>query len=155
MNFITSITLAIAVLGAVLGIINTIHSLNRDRILLKIIPKWIIVPSGRYLGIEIVNLSYIAVVVEEVGFSLTRTIKGERIPLLNPVVLDGGPFPRRLEPRYSMTVVASKELLKSKEFRRIKFAYAGTSCGLIFKGNSGALRQAVHDCRMKDKGSNV
>ena len=155
-------TLAIAVLGAVLGIINTIHSLSRDRILLKVIPERV-VPKGhnkRDLGIRIINLSYIAVSVEEVGFE----IKGEKIPLfdsgvsLSRAALGERMFPKRLEPRTSMTVTVPWEVLKSlksEEFKRVKFAYARTSCGLIFKGSSGALRQAVYDDRIKDRGSNV
>jgi len=174
MNFITSMTLAIAVLGAVLGIINTIHSLNRDRILLKVIPEWV-VPKGhdeRDLGIRVINLSYIAVSVEEIGFE----IKGEKIPLFDPSfeevevpLFDSGVslsraalgermFPKRLEPRTSMTVTVPGEVLKSlksEEFKKIKIAYAITNCGLIFKGSSGALRQAVYDDRIKDRGSNV
>jgi len=146
MNFITILTLVIAVVGAVLGVINTAHSLNSDRIILKVIPEWLITPEGRHIGIEIINLSYITVGIDEVGFSLTRRVKGRsslRLVLPNPIVTDGGKFPRKLEPRFSITLMSSDQIWKSKEFKEVKFAYVRTSCGLFFKGSSGALKQAV------------
>jgi len=155
MNLITGVTLGIALVGAVLGVINTVHSLNRDRIILRVIPQWMIMPNALLLGVEIVNLSYIAVGIEETGFSLSKRKRGERIPFMNPVVLDGGAFQRVLQPRSSMTVFVPQQIPISEEFKNVKCAYVRTSCGLIFRGSSRALKQAVHEAKMKNRGSNA
>jgi len=158
MNFITSLTLAIALLGAVLGIINTVYSLNRDRIVLKVIPKWVITPNGKYIGIEAINLSYIAVGIDEVGFSLTRRVKWRsslRLPILNPVVTNGGKFPEKLEPMFSITLIETRPILESKEFKEVKSAYARISCGLIFNGSIRALKQAAYSSKQQHIDDNV
>lgn len=74
MTVINGITLALALLGAVLGIINTWHSLDKSRVKLRVRPKHAI-PFGVMderltFCIEITNLSAFAITVEEAGVSL-------------------------------------------------------------------------------------
>jgi len=165
MNLITGVTLGIALVGVVLGIINTIHSLNRDRIILRVIPVRVLTPGlslREDLGVQIINLSYIPVVVSVVGFSLSKRSffpskgkKDKRIPFINPVVLEGGAFPRVLNPGFLMTILVPEQILKSEKFKSVKFAYARTSCGLIFKGNNRVLMQAIYNAKIKDSSNNV
>jgi hypothetical protein len=52
---------------------------------------------------------------------------------------DHGPWPRRLEPRSSISVYGQAP--GSVSGARIKCAYARTDCGVTKRGNSPALRQ--------------
>jgi hypothetical protein len=118
------ITLALAVLGAVLGIINTWHGVSRSRVKLKVVPAHAI-PFGEVeesinFSIEVTNLSEFAVTIREVGLFHKGTKK--RSAMVKPIILDNGNWPRRLEPRTSITVYgwAPKTIAGPK----IKCAYA-------------------------------
>ena len=142
------ITLSIAVLGAVLGIINTWKSFDRDRLKLKVIPKHAI-PVGNLVDqnirfcVEVINLSTFPVTVCEIGMLFHNTDR--RGAVLNPIVIDGKPFPRRLEPRTSFTVYLRHEAFQNEHGYRIKCAYAETDCGERVKGNSPALKQLARN----------
>ena len=140
-----AITLAIASVGAVLGIINTWKTLDKDRPKLRVVPKQAFAvgelahyePDTR-LCIEVTNLSTFALTVSEVGVLYHGSkARGALIP---PIVIDGGTFPRRLEPRSSFTTYAAPNALVGSP-HPIKCAYAATDCGLMFEGKSGALKQ--------------
>ena len=136
-----AITLAIAALGAVLGIINTWHAIDRTRIKLKVSPSHAIPvgnvhPSIRFC-VEITNLSSFAVTVCEVG--VTYSGKSHRGCITHPIFLDGGPWPRRLEPRTSVTIYS--QLPYSEAGEKIENAYVKTQCGHLETGMSPALRQ--------------
>jgi hypothetical protein len=139
---IQAVTLALAVLGAVLGIINTWHTLNRSRLKLKVLPAHAIPFGGSdpraTFSIEVTNLSEFAVTIREVGvFYEGRT---ERGALVRPILLDGGKWPRRLEPRTSVPVYGNAAELVRSGFQ-IRCAYAMTECGHTATGNSPALEQ--------------
>jgi len=159
MNLITGITLGIALVGVVLSVINTKHLLNRDRIILRVTPQWLRTPEGEplSLGVEIINLSYIAVGIEEIGFFLSRRRNSKKILLTDIIPTNEAPFsfPYVLQSRSSMTVAVPGYILISKELKDVKCAYARTSCGLIFRGNSGALKQAVYKAKRKDSDTKV
>jgi hypothetical protein len=139
---IADITLAVAVLGAVLGIINTCHALSRSRLKLRVLPAHAI-PIGSAdarinFSIEVTNLSEFAVTIREAGFLLEGT--EARASMIRPILLDGGTWPRRLEPRTSVTAYAivAPPLNNGP---RIRCAYARTDCGRQRTGNSPALDQ--------------
>jgi hypothetical protein len=136
-----SITLSIAVLGAVLGIINTWHSLDRSRVKLKVRPAHAIPVGGvdprLTFSLEITNLSGFPVTVEEAGVFYKGTKK--RGAFIQPLVGDGGPWPRRLDSRSSVTLYT--ETPDSTPDLRIRCAYVKTQCGVTKTGNSPALRQ--------------
>lgn len=136
-----AITLSIAILGAVLGLVSTWHTLDRSRLKLKVRPAHAI-PYGAAdpninFCIEVTNLSDFAVTMKEVGF-FYRGIKS-RGAIVRPVLVDGGTWPRRLESRTSVTIychVSGENIDKN-----IKVAYATTECGRTKTGNSPALKQ--------------
>ena len=134
------ITIAIAVVGAVLGVINTWASLDKSRVKLRVVPGHAIPYGGapQHIGmsIDITNLSAFAVTVDEVGLLHHGT--RNRSVIGNPILPDDGKWPRRLEPRSSITIYSQRPDLTS---HRIKCAYARTQCGVIETGNSPALRQ--------------
>lgn len=141
MSLVQGVTLAIAVLGAVLGVINTWHALDRTRVKLRVRPKHAI-PVGSFdprltFCIEITNLSSFAVTIEETGV-LYRGSKS-RGAYTSPVLIDGGPWPRRLESRSSVTVYGQSP--KPPVGQSLKCAYARTACGVVRSGTSPALRQ--------------
>jgi hypothetical protein len=95
-----AITLAVAFLGAVLGIINTWHGLDKSKVKLKVQPAHAIPYGGADpaigLSIQVINLSAFAVTIEEVGMLYHgKSSRG----VLRPILLDGGNWPRRLAPR--------------------------------------------------------
>ena len=141
-SFADGVTLSIAVLGAVLGIMNTWRSIDRDRVKLKVVPKQA-TPMNQYgigqstLCIDVTNFSTFPIVINEVGLLYQGTSK--RGAIINPIVIDGGSFPRKLEPRTSITVYTHPEALNDHHGYMIKGAYAKTDCGVMKKGNSKAL----------------
>lgn len=145
------ITLPIAVVGAVLGIVNTWRGLDRDRLKLRVIPK-IALPAGgldrrQRLCIEVINLSTFPVTINEVGFHLKGTTS--RWALVSPTLLDGGKFPRRLEPRSAFTAYFDPGPESDPGFPLIaKAAYASTDCQETKTGSvKNILRMLRHQLR--------
>jgi len=135
------ITLSIAAVGAVLGTINTWHSLDQRRVRLRVVPKlaWIVAENGKTRSqvccIEVINLSSFPLSVAETGF----TLKGEknRLAVIDLFTGDGQPFARTVEPRRGVTAYFHLALLTSN----IDKAYVRTECGEVAYGSSPALKQ--------------
>lgn len=141
MSVVEAITLSVAVLGAVLGVINAWRAIDSSRVKLKVIPKHAIPvgdmnPCIRFC-IAVTNLGVFPVTVNEVGVLYRGTDK--RGAFIEPLLLDGGSWPRRLEPRSSVSVYGQRPDLISGH--PIKCAYADTDCGTRRRGNSPALKQ--------------
>lgn len=140
MTLFNAITLSLALLGSVLGVINTWHSLDRTRVKLRIRPKHAI-PYGAMddrldFCIEITNLSAFAITVEEAGVFLKTS--DNRLAYTNPILIDDGDWPRRLESRASVTIYGRAPPTSGP---RLKCAYATTACGVTKKGTSPAFKQ--------------
>ena len=136
-----AVTFALAVLGAVLGVINTYLAIDKSRVKLRVVPKHAI-PYGDVdprltFCIEVTNLSAFAVTIEEVGVRLAGS--RQRLLLDGKRTLDGGQWPRRLEPRTSVTVYAQSP--RSPRGERLHAAYTTTACGVTRTGTSPAFRQ--------------
>jgi hypothetical protein len=140
MTVVNGITLALALLGAVLGVINTWHALDKTRVKLRVRPKHALAfgSMDKHLDfcIEITNLSAFAITVEEAGVFLNAS--DERLAYTNPVLIDDGGWPRRLEPRTSVTIYGRAP---SPIGRRLRCAYASTACGVTRTGTSPAFKQ--------------
>lgn len=140
-TLVQAATLAIAVLGAVLGVINTWHGLDRSRVKLRVIPAHAIPVGGAdhslTFCIEVTNLSAFPVTVYDVGVFYRGT--DDRGSIVQPVLLDSGSWPRRLEPRSSVTVYGQRP--NAPPGHPIKCAYARTQCGVTKTGKSPALKQ--------------
>jgi len=144
-TLVQAVTLAIAVLGAVLGVINTWNGLDKSRVKLLVRPKHAIPVGGAdprlTFCIEVINLSAFAVTVEDVGVFFKGTaVRGS---IVQPILADGGTWPRRLEPRSSVTVYSQTPASKFGDV--IKCAYAKTSCGYTQTGTSPALKQIARN----------
>lgn len=138
------VTIGAAALGAVLGIMNTWNAVNQRRVRLRVRPAHAtMVPSGRSMfSIEVVNLSAFPLTISEVGFTLKRGgIKQPRAAVITPILIDNKPWPRKLEPRESVSVYFDPSTMRSGPGRRPLRAYARSACGEVEYGNSPALRQ--------------
>lgn len=145
------LTFAAAIIGAVLGIMNTWNSLNQRRVRLRVTPKHTIsVPDGqRGFAIEVINLSAFAVTVDEVGFEIggRNVTKNPRAVIAYPDLPDGKPWPRRLEPREDVSVHLNVAHMAVHRGKKIGRAYATTACDETRYGNSPALGQLRKELR--------
>jgi len=148
MNWQEEITLAIAVLGAVLGVLNFWRSVDRDRVFLKVVPSCYFTSHGeRGVCVDVINLGFIPVTVNRIGFDLTG---GEvYISLLN--YMGGESLPKRLEPRTSFTFYFPPVTFQDPKLARALHASARTACGKIFTGNSPALRSEIAACAERQR----
>jgi hypothetical protein len=136
------ISLGVAVCGLTLGIINFLKSWDKDRIKIKVTPQHAI-PVGSadpsiVCSIEILNLSSFPITISQVGFLYFGT--KDKGMITNIVTFDQGKFPRRLESRESFSVYVDAEPFFGSG-KKVKSVYAATSCGIVQKGNSKALKQ--------------
>jgi hypothetical protein len=153
------ITLSIAAIGAVLGTINTLHSLNQGRVKLRVIPKYAvpviggIYSSARTVGdvgpksnkmacIEVINLSAFPVSLAEIGFTTKDRRNHTKIAVPLPFTTDGKPIARRLESREAVTGYFEWKGLNSS----IDRAFAKTDCDEIRYGKSPALKEMLRRC---------
>lgn len=146
------ITICIAVLGAVLGIINTLQALNKDRVKLRVIPKMSFfiyedVDSRIQPCIEVINVSIFPISINQIGFSLRG---GGDLISTQPFLSHGEKLPVRLESRSSTTIYFPPEILNDPKFRTVKYAFAKTQCGLLFKGRSKALAGMIKRSKVEN-----
>lgn len=164
------ITTCAAFLGIGLGLYNLYIASSNRRVKIKVVPKSIIRKAqnkitgeeivisskeefnpvyGKFM-LEIVNLSNFSVTIDNVGFKIFGD-KGQ-LSIAQPILYDGGRWPRRLESRESFTVYCSLDyLLNNPKSINIKNAFAETSCGSICKGSSKALKQLVEFIKKEKK----
>jgi hypothetical protein len=141
------VTLGIALLGAVLGIINTCYNVMwRDRIRLKVVPVWLFFGGGHeQLGIDVTNLSFLDVTVTGAGFAA----RGEKgfYSIVPAELLHGGVLPQRLQPRTSITILVTAGAENQEWMAGIDHAVVKTACGRRFKGTTPALRGQIKKVR--------
>jgi len=147
-TLITAIVGAVCgVAGAILGVINILHQMQRDKIRLKVTPHHAI-PVGSLenapvnFGIEVINLSEFPVVIEDVGFQLADKCHGTLSPV--PGLQPKGKLPLRVEPRtaYSKLFHLDKDTI---DWANVRCAYAQTQCGTTVTGTSPALKQIIRE----------
>lgn len=143
-NSINFITFAIAVIGAILGIINTIYAIDKDRVKLKVYPVvgYTIGTKDlkeRYIGIEIINLSIFPVSISQVGFILEKAI--QRVAIIRPFTTQGSIYlPYKLPSREKITLYANYDSIMDNPVL-IKCVYCETECAILTKGKSKVIEQ--------------
>ena len=153
--------MAIAIVGAALGVWNTIASFRRNRISLRVIPKLYdrvggaVISWDRYdpkfhsrLGlarfcIEVQNTGRVAVTIDEVGFTQQKN-KMHRFVIIEPLLSDGSKLPKRLEPLDSVVAYGNQTPMDFHALSEVKAAYAETGNGRIFTGTSQMLNHLVN-----------
>jgi hypothetical protein len=149
-----TITLVIAVVGAVTGILglvfnflNTWRAFDRDRVKLKVVPRlaMFFTMGQRYdcLSIDVVNLGFVPVTVSRV----VLPIDSEHELHFTQHPQYKVELPRRLEPRESVTIMATPDLQLNPQFASVLSARASTACGRHFDGTSPALKSFVKKAR--------
>ncbi len=153
MNWSTKevVIIAIAAVGAVLGILNTAFALWQKRVRLRVRVMMTLERDER-ICVVVTNLSEFPVTIEKVGFVLDawylRTLI--KIPVLrliadkstrgylvinNPTVagrrLDEHTLPARLLPRESLTALGNPREHLKPESRQVRRAFALTACGVM------------------------
>lgn len=133
------------VAGALLGIINTRHQMQRNKLKLKVMPQHAFPVGGIAdahfnFSIEVINMSEFPVVIADVGFFLVDGCTASLATVQG--IESNGALPLRLEPRtrYSKCFWLDND---SIDLSRIKCAYARTECGNTVRGTSPALKQWI------------
>ena len=142
MTWPAAITLAIAVLGAVLGMLNTWNSINDRRVRIRVVPKWSIAPGFSGMAIEVVNLSAFAITISEIGFTIGRS-RGplpRRAPIPGQMFVDGTDLPIKLDRHGSFSGTFYTDGLEDLDIGK---GYALTTSGVIRYGKSPALKQWI------------
>jgi hypothetical protein len=141
MNISDYVTTSLATLGAVLGILNTWNSFERQRTKLLVRPAVGWGPSvwgassEPVLTVEVINLSTFPVSVCDIGFNRKD---GRRYATLHRPLTCGKILPQRLEAREALCAYFP---LSELDAGLILDAYTRTTCGEIVTGDSPALMQ--------------
>ena len=153
MNWSTKevVTIAIAAVGAVLGILNMAFALWQKRVRLRVRVMMTLERDER-ICVVVTNLSEFPVTIERVGFALgawylralmkipvLRLIAGKStrgyLVINNPTVdgrgLDEHTLPARLLPRESLTALGNPREHLKPESRQVRRAFALTACGVM------------------------
>ena len=158
----TIIALA-AFIGMGLGFYNLWSEKQKNKVKLEVIPKSVkdkehhidgqqltltttnefnINNSHGLYAFEVINHSGFNITVSEIGFLNSKG--NDRASIPSPVIYDGGKWPRKLEPRESVTLYADLDsILKMKNAAYINSAFAITTCKHMEKGTSESLVQLV------------
>ena len=149
--------------GMGLGFYNLWNEKQKDKVKLKVIPKsikhkgennigqtYILTTSNEFninssqglYAFEVINFSKFAITVGEVGFLNSKT--NGRSSMSAPILYDDGVWPRKLEPRESVTLYADlASILDMKHLPYVNTAFALTTCDHMEKGSSDSLVQLV------------
>jgi hypothetical protein len=141
-NFFLSnetVTLAIAVLGAVLGVLNAWRNWLQDRVRVKVFPFLGKDQANQFFGaVEVRNLSSFPITIREFGFDSYRARGVMRV--IDPEIEGGGKLPVRVESRACCTALVSIAA-NVKPLSHARFAVVRTACGKTFRGHTGAFRE--------------
>ncbi|MEH2501408.1 hypothetical protein V1290_000219 [Bradyrhizobium sp. AZCC 1578] len=149
------ITVGLASIGAVLGVMNTWNALSQRRVRLVVRPAFAFPNNGGppMLSISVTNFSNFPLTITEVGFAGPKGAKrGPRAMIVQPQVIDGKPWPRRLASREAISLYFGVEDV-AREAKVLAKAYAGTECGEYAYGTSPALDQLRDLASQEDSGA--
>lgn len=169
-------TIALAVLGATLGVINTWWSLYKDRVRLRVRAVWgqrvkdgtgtvgmirstsvqtLDDNSSGFMGIEITNLGMVTVTIDGAGvvcngfFSRRFAHRIQRRAIMGSA-FNGVTFPRQLKSRESVLVWALEPSEAVDRFAAgATRVYASTACGLNIFGTSRLFRRLASGRRIR------
>ena len=134
----SSITLVIAVLGALLGIYNTWRATKRDNVCVKLRPKVVTQKNGdNWLAVDLINLSVFPVTIT--GISLTFRGGKESVSFSNL----GVELPKRLESRAMLSATFPAPASQLPDFHRIVGIHAETACGFRFSCSQKHFRPLI------------
>ena len=128
-----AITLAIAVLGAVLGLYNAWRNWIQDRVRVRVKLSFFEGNNGAQgITFEVVNLSNFPITITHFGFDLLGTDRHMQIP--RPIFTSAETLPVRLASRTACTVLVGSDALPQNSWTALRNAYVNTACGLKIRG---------------------
>jgi len=145
-------TLAIAVLGAVLGILNFYRAVVRDRVNIKIRPSlYFMAPPGGEsftgLCVEVVNLGFIPVTISNAYFQMQDDSLFADLQIRTNLGLQK--IPIRLDPRESTTFFFNSELNAEMALLEARCVLVKTACGINLKNSNKEFRKWIKS-RLKE-----
>jgi hypothetical protein len=144
LDLVQAVTLAIALVGALLGFLNTWRTFSQDRVRLRVRSHYNLFTNGEErLGVTVVNLSTFAVTIAHIGLTMRST--ENRLHFIDPMLSNGDKLPHRLEPRASFTAFPAAGAHKGKGMDRAHRAFVTTQCGVEVLGSAKHLATALHN----------
>ena len=143
-----AITLAIAALGAVLGIINTWQAVDQNRVKLRVsvrVAYFFVGPqlsTDPQLAIEVINRSPFPLTISEIGLELRDS--RDVLALVQPIFADGGKLPRRLESRSALTGYTAQGDTLRMLSRNPSRGYAKTDSGEVARSSRRAFQALLN-----------
>jgi hypothetical protein len=133
------VTLAVAIVGAALGIFNTVRGVFRDRPRLRVCAKRFVHSLG-YDGlcVEVVNCGAVSVSVTQVGFEVSKP-RGH-IFVFHPLPIGVQEFPQLLQPGTKMDVYLGGRAQQHPSLQQATQPFARTATGVTFRGGRRAVR---------------
>lgn len=138
-TWITYLTISLAGIGAILGIINTAYLLFKDRVRIRLSVRnaFFVNVSPHQDGqtvfaLEVTNLGFLPVTISQAGFELPDG-SNNVIPLLGHNTPTGVQLPHRLEPRTSLSIYASIPETDAIKEHGCKKAFVKTDCKRTYK----------------------
>ncbi len=135
-----AITLATAVIGAVLGVLNTVHGYLRDRVRLQLtISSITFTHTGQPgLCVTVINRGHLPVTITAIGVT-NGAVHGQIVePMAGQERL-----PYRLEARTALLWTAGAEAAHIAVRHRMTLVYADTACGVRVTGGRQFLRALI------------
>lgn len=148
MDKAASLTMALAAIGAALGVLNTWHAYYRDRVRIRVIPGSYRVGGTDCYGIEVINLSLFPVTIRQVGFTLPE--RKEWLPF-DPIHTIGCVFPQRMEGLTSFTAYMPIFYYEAY-LGKIERAYAFASHGKWYTGITRSFRRELRAAARRKPG---
>ena len=144
MSVSDTITAALAFVGVLLGVRSEWRAHRSGRVQLRVTPMLSypfnlpMLPAPG-ICIQVANLGSFAVTIDRIGFVNER--KEDDFTIVSPIRVDGGPWPRRLEPHESVKLYALADERFLSSLPSIKAAFAETSTNVLVSGTSKAFKR--------------
>lgn len=147
LDWIQIVTLIIAMVGAVLGLVNTWRTFSNDRVRVRVKPAYSLLTDGsEFLSIEVINLSTFAVTVTSFGF----TVRGGSANLFMPDFRLSTPdsLPKRVEPRESFAIFLRPGGTFYGDFEKAELAFVTLASGERPTSTAHDLAAALHNLNL-------
>lgn len=133
MDMVQTITTALAVLGAVLGVMNAWRNWVHDRVAVRVILGNVLSTDGAwYVAVTVRNLSRFPVTITSASICLPDK-RHTPVVFFPGCVMQPSEIPIRLESRTTFTVLIPAAAVPEEYRDPFCFARAGTACGLTFR----------------------
>jgi hypothetical protein len=139
-TLITAIAgLIFGIFGTALGMLNTWHAFDRDKVRIIVEPWVSTTPDeGTSIGIDVINLSLFPITIKGAGFTFIG--HGKNLDLSASFNFNNK-FPQRMKPFTSTTIFMGA--CQGDRWLKVRHAYADTAHGKRFTGMTFALRRKI------------